>query len=230
MVKHWGRECSLVYARVGELLKVGPIQYWRTQNFHKRKKDEWHSTLSSLEMSIRPTIVDAGGFRGDFTRQCLDLWPDARVTIYEPVPGLASVCQERFAERNVTVRPFALGAANCTMRMTGFGTDAATLETVTKSAGPEVRVVDSAGEVDQWGAIDLLALNVEGSEYAVIDRLAHSGRLDKCGAIAVQFHRIRNHRILRSISQRQLSVTHECVFSVPYLWEIWIRRSPKELA
>ena len=38
-------------------------------------------------------IVDVGAYRGDFARQCLRLWPRARLTCFEPLPARADTLE-----------------------------------------------------------------------------------------------------------------------------------------
>lgn len=45
------------------------------------------------------TVLDVGGNVGDFAEQCRGLWPEARVTSFEPVPALAKVQRERAGGR-----------------------------------------------------------------------------------------------------------------------------------
>lgn len=35
-------------------------------------------------------ILDVGAYRGDFARECLRLWPDARISSFEPLPSRAA--------------------------------------------------------------------------------------------------------------------------------------------
>src|SRR5205814_9591686 len=76
--------------------------------------------------------------------------------------------------------------------------------------------------------VDLLKLNIEGSEYDVLERLAETEWLPRIGIVLVQFHEWlpRVHRRRRAL-QRVLARTHTQLWDYPWVWEAW-RRSVGE--
>ena len=50
----------------------------------------------------------------------------------------------------------------------------------------EVKIKDVADHINE--PIDLLNINIEGSEFAVLERLIETGKLDLIKEIQVQFH------------------------------------------
>ena len=69
---------------------------------------------------------------------------------------------------------------------------------------------------------DLLKLNIEGGEYAVLNRLIFSGDINKINNIQVQFHKIK-----KSSSEDRLNIvrsprkTHTRSWYFPWVWENW---------
>lgn len=71
-----------------------------------------------------------------------------------------------------------------------------------------------------------MAINAEGEEYPLLDRLIESGYISKIENLLVQFHDIyqkdaeeRMNRI-----QRELLKTHRPVFQYKFVWERWKRK------
>ena len=180
-------------------------------------------------MPLSPSIVDAGGYTGDFSQFCLDAWPTAKITIYEPVDELARGCEQRFAGKsNVAVKRLALAARAGTTQLLDPGSDAGRIpdRSNVRALGRVVSTVDAAQELALIGSTNLLALNVEGSEYEILRRLVETGEIRGVENLAVQFHRIRGHRRQFKATREALAKTHECVFAVPFVWELWRRSVP----
>ena len=99
----------------------------------------------------------------------------------------------------------------------------------TKSeSGIDVSIIDVVEWFDsnQIGNVSLMAINAEGGEYPLLDRLIDSGYISKIENLLVQFHDIyqkdaeeRMNRI-----QRELLKTHQPVFQYKFVWERWKRK------
>lgn len=68
--------------------------------------------------------------------------------------------------------------------------------------------------------VDLIAINIEGGEYELLERMIEKGHINKFDRIQVQFHNV----LLDSSDRRDkiisvLNETHDHVFSVPFVWD-----------
>ena len=74
--------------------------------------------------------------------------------------------------------------------------------------------------------IDLLYLNIEGSEYKLLDQLIESGLINKIKHLQVQFHNyIDDASNKRKLIRKHLDKTHKCIFNFPFIWERWDRQN-----
>lgn len=130
--------------------------------------------LKSLGFTPRG-VIDVGASRGDFTRLCLNLWPDAAVTCIEPLMEHQSVLQALAQQYSrVTVHPPLLLGATPQEAVTFHEADTASsvLPEHIAQNHPTRRVPMTTLDVlyDQ-GILpvpDLLKLDVQGYELAVL--------------------------------------------------------------
>ena len=136
-----------------------------------------------------PTLVDVGGFKGEYTKAFLDRFPSGRSIVFEPSPAHFEIAVRNLSGRNVALRNVALGA------MTGSGTlhkdtEITGLASLTKRAlvnAPitEPVTIETLDSVAGIGVVDLLKIDVEGHE---LDVMRGARRLFESGAISlVQF-------------------------------------------
>ena len=72
--------------------------------------------------------------------------------------------------------------------------------------------------------VDLMAINCEGSEYNILNRLIFSGKIKSIRHILVQFHAfVHDAEARRDALQKELSNTHRQRWCYPFVWEAWSR-------
>lgn len=82
--------------------------------------------------------------------------------------------------------------------------------------------------VESW---DLIKLNIEGGEYAVLKKLIDSGLICKFKHIQVQFHlNVPNARKKYKELVKQLRHTHTRQWCYPFVWESWQRKGWHEVS
>ena len=71
-------------------------------------------------------------------------------------------------------------------------------------------------------SIDLLYMNIEGSEYRLLNDIINTGYINNVKHLQVQFHNfVDGSKKKRSEIRRELKKTHDCVFNFPFIWERW---------
>ena len=141
--------------------------------------ESWLERLRALALPPRPMVVDGGANKGAVTQRFLAVWPDCRVTAFEPQPRLARKLAKRFAdEPRVAVRPVALGEAPATLPLTILARP--TLSSLLpptgireKYAGQDLPVTDTVEvPVMRLDAVvpraDVIKLDVQGSELPAL--------------------------------------------------------------
>ena len=74
--------------------------------------------------------------------------------------------------------------------------------------------------------IDLLKINIEGSEFLILPDILSKKIIIKIKYLQIQFHSFYpKSKELRDEIRAKLSVTHEEEWNYPFVWESWKRKS-----
>jgi hypothetical protein len=77
-------------------------------------------------------------------------------------------------------------------------------------------------EEQQISRIDLIKINIEGSEFDLFEYLLSHQFLSRITGILVQFHNFAPQSESRMQAIKSgLRTTHECVFEYKFVWEYW---------
>jgi len=190
---------------------------WRTQYPHE-------AVLFDHPLTPRSTVVDLGGFRGDFTAEMVARY-GCRCLVFEPVPQFADRISRRFEQNpQVQVISAGLAAKDATLAFHVHGESTSTYRGTGQAVEGQLLAFDRA--LNQLGVdrIDLLKINIEGGEFDLLDWMVESDWIDRVDRIQVQFHdfvpdaEARRDRLVQALSQ-----THQQDFCVPFVWEGWSR-------
>ena len=70
--------------------------------------------------------------------------------------------------------------------------------------------------------IDVMQINIEGSEYSVLERMIEKDLLKDIKVLLIQFHTfVENHEMRRAIIQEKLLDTHNQTYNEDFVWEKW---------
>jgi len=171
------------------------------------------------------TVVDLGGFRGDFSAEMLARYR-CRALIFEPVPRYAQQIRERFASNPAAqVIDAGLGAESSTLCMHVAGERSSQYEQAGETIEARLERFDETLERLGVSRIDLLKINIEGGEYDLLDWLVESDWAQRIDRLIVQFHDfVPDAEARRERLAGALGRTHEPYFGVPFVWEGWSRR------
>ncbi len=136
-----------------------------------------------------PLILDCGANIGFSTLNYLRQYPKAKVVAFEPDPQFAPVLRrnlERNGAADVEVVEAAAWISKGEARWLCEGIDGSKILELGQEAADTavVRTVDLAGYLD--GPVDLLKLDIEGAEYAVLEHLG--GRLGNVRNALIECH------------------------------------------
>lgn len=165
-------------------------------------------------------VIDAGGYFGDFTA---NLGCNCKVIIFEPEPNFYEHIKKRFKDDpKIRVEPFALGKKEGESELY-IRKDATSLyKELAKSTNMvKVPVIRLSSYIKDFSQVDLLKLNIEGSEYDVIQDLAENEQISKITEILVQFHIVASGtRHKYRMSRETLSKSHRKTGG-NFKWETW---------
>jgi FkbM family methyltransferase len=171
-------------------------------------------------------VFDLGGYEGNwasdiFSRYC------CTIHIFEPVPAYADRIRDRFSSnKHIHVHKFALA------ERTGYGEivlkDDGSSMFIKEGKHQQIQLVDGIEFVRQEGIqlIHLMKINIEGSEYDLLDYIIRTGFIECIENIQVQFHDfVPDAQKRMSAIQEQLKATHDLTYQFPFIWENWKKRT-----
>lgn len=133
-----------------------------------------------------PRILDIGGHIGLASLRFRELYPEARLTIFEPDPKLVEILRANLAAFG-DIRSEVLAAAawvdEGTQPFAYRGDDSGALD---PNSPHLVSTVDVAKYCEQ--PVDFLKMDVEGAEYALLSHLALTGGLTRVSRLCVELH------------------------------------------
>ena len=123
---------------------------------------------------LRPRVIyDVGAYRGDFALTCLDIWPEANIVCFEPLPHRIPDLK-KLARRwpSITVDPTLLGAAERDAVQL-FTAETASSVLVETAAPQQKSVFCRQTTIDAVSArmgefADLIKIDVQGYELEVL--------------------------------------------------------------
>jgi FkbM family methyltransferase len=187
--------------------------------------------LVDIDPRAGAVVVDVGAYRGRWTEKLLGhVGSSADVTVhaFEPMEGPRThFTQLLGGDPRVHLHPYGLAGRDFNTAMThaGPGSSLFVDRGADNAVGTsEVVLRDVAGVLDELSVdrIDVIAINIEGGEYELLDRMYTTGWLSRTGTVFVQFHEFAPgaYRGIRR-NRRQLSKTHDLAWRYPWVWERW---------
>jgi FkbM family methyltransferase len=216
--------------RGSQLIYLSPDARWSERS--KPRVEAWfsdprHETLrEDYPLNSDSVVFDVGGFKGDWATAIFSRFT-CRVEVFEAVPEFAAKLDRKFAPNpKISVHPVALGAADGSAVIHMQGDISSTRFTPSQSSETPVTVRDVASFVNvEADGVDLLKLNIEGDEYALLERLLDAGLMTNIRYLLVQFH---DHvpDVERRLARIEagLEETHQLMWRFPFIWESWERK------
>ena len=164
-------------------------------------------------------VIDVGGYKGDWTA-FITRMHNCYVDIYEPLEDYCIAMRARFAGNpKIKVINAALDGYDG-HHYIAFMEDSSSLYYPYRDDAIQVPVMNASLAVN--GMVDLLALNCEGSEYAILDVLIRSGKISQIRNLLVQFHTfVPDAKAKRDGLIESLWNTHQQRWCYPFVWEAW---------
>lgn len=167
-------------------------------------------------------VFDVGGYEGSWAENINKKFKP-NLYIFEPVKKYFDLIQTKFTnEDNVKVYNLGLSDSNKDLEINLLNDGSSIF---IKSQNTEtIKLVDIVTfmEENDINTIDLLKLNIEGSEYELLEHLIRKNKIKNIKNIQVQFHDFVDYAIDRRDRIREfLSKTHKETYCYNFVWENW---------
>lgn len=196
------------------------IQAERVVKWFEDKGDETHRL--NYELNENSVIFDIGGYKGEFARDICCKY-NSTIFIFEPIPEFYQQIVSRFSH-NSKVKVFNFGLGNNNYKTKISLEDNSSSINKSSSNSIEIQIISFNDFINehQISTIDLAKLNIEGSEYDLLESILEAGNITKIQNIQVQFHDFVPNALERMrLIQDMLSQTHELTYQYEFIWENW---------
>jgi FkbM family methyltransferase len=204
------------------------LRYATDEQYRALKRYKWSKDATPLDVdypdAVGGVVLDFGGYSGGFALRC-ERELAAKVYCYEPVPEFeAQILKSLPVGCTITVRGHGVASQtrNATFDLRGEATaeGAQTQDAVIV----ELQSIEDIMARDAPEGVALMAMNIEGAEYEVLEKMIDIGLIARVTHLRVQFHLTvpQSRKRYAAIADR-LSRTHSLNWRFPFIWESWSR-------
>lgn len=177
-------------------------------------------------------IIEIGAYNGFFTEMLADKFPEAIIVALEPVPSLFAEAEARLQGREKVILSNS-GLWNSpesyhydfSLPMTDDGAASTVIPSLEQRDGVRARFFDIGSYLEMFGDIDLLVMNVEGSEYELLPRILETDAIKRIKNLQIQFHDVADDSFDKMVAIRDdLARTHFLTYRFEFVMENWRRR------
>jgi len=187
---------------------LGPaLQDWQRENLEH--------TRYEYDLSFNDLVIDIGAYKGEWAERIYNEFRCSMILI-EPTEYIRSFPEH---EGKVKIINKAASTHNGKLQFGG----GAYYTSVFEQGTHEYECFDICSLLETCGEIALMKVNIEGSEYDILNHIIDNKQHLKIKNIQVQFHTIEGvpyERWYNEIAEK-LSKTHELTWRTPFVWENW---------
>ena len=169
-------------------------------------------------------VFDVGAYKGTFTERIYNAY-QCNVYAFEPLENYYNFLSQKYIyEKKIRFYNFGLLDTDSTEKLSNidgassiYNRDEGKLELTVKMKSFNNFVIENSIK-----KIDLLYMNIEGSEYRLLNEIIKSGYIKNIQHLQVQFHNfVDDSKKMRKQIHKELKKTHKCIFNFPFMWERW---------
>jgi FkbM family methyltransferase len=197
--------------------------------FDKESLDRWFKDNGDLtyrlnyDLNNNSTVFDLGGYVGDWSQQISDKY-DCNIFIFEPVLSYYKEIEKRFSD-NKKVKPFNSGLSPNDEYLEIYHNSASSSVFGTSGKSETICFKNIKKFIDDHKIknIDLIKINIEGSEYDLLEYIIENNIQGIFKNIQVQFHKniVPDWDSRRDNIIEKLKKSHNRTYNYEFVWENW---------
>lgn len=187
----------------------------------------WYEANNKMDLrhdyplSQDSVIFDLGAYLGQWSQKIWDRY-QCYIYAFEPVKQFYEQARESLKHDKVTVFNYAIGNSDRTEDITFIKDGSTFFVDGDKLEHVEVRDIVRVMKDLNVPKVHLIKMNVEGSEYEILERLIDLNMLSMFDNLQIQFHReVDNYQERRKKIHEALKRTHKCLYNYELIWESW---------
>ena len=191
-------------------------------------KDNASDLLYEHNLGPDSIVVEVGAHMGDWSEKMYTRF-NCKILAYEPVYEYYIQLKKNTSQfENIELYNFGLGRRNEKIKIKHRGVQTNIFNR--NNDYDEIIEIKDIAFIEQLNniSIDLMNINIEGSEYDLLDRIIETKMINNINNIQVQFHEwlpsIRETKVLRNNIHNKLKKTHKLEYSYDFVWEKWSKK------
>ncbi len=169
-------------------------------------------------LNNKSIVLDVGGYMGNFSDRIISLY-NPYLIIFEPVNKFFEILKNKYS-RNTKVKIYKYGLSDQNTKQNIYLSYDGTSFLKKSKKAENVELKNVADIIKKYKSVDLMSINIEGSEYVVIEKLASTELIKRIKYLQVQFHNfIPDSDNYRKKVIKMISKTHNYRYSYPFVWE-----------
>ncbi len=191
--------------------------FWNLNNGDNKLSLDYYLNSESI-------VFDVGAYEGNFTKKIHKKF-NCNIYAFEPLEKYSEMLKEFFQEDlNVRIYNFGLLDEDKMIKLSNIDGASSIFSRPEGELNTSVAMKSFINFIEEnsINKIDLLYMNIEGSEYKLLDQIIESGFIKKINHLQIQFHNfVEDSSNLRKNLRKKLRKTHKCKFNYPFIWERW---------
>ena len=171
------------------------------------------------ELDEKSIVFDIGSYEGDWAAKILHRYSCA-VHCFEPVEEYFNVLKGRFENNSlISLHNFGLWNESAEFGICKNG-DASSI--IVGNVNSTIQLVDAHTFLSEFHSIDLAEINIEGSEYVLLNYLIETGDIRLFKNLQIQFHDTIPNALDSVMDIRlKLARTHVQTYCYEFVFESW---------
>ena len=169
-------------------------------------------------------VFDIGAYHGSFTEKIFKKF-NCNIYAFEPILENSDKIRSKFKHNNkIKIYDFGLIDSDRDEKISNIGLGSSIFPRDEGIPDNFIKLVSFEKFIQQNSIqkIDLVYVNIEGSEYDLMRHIIDSGNIKKIKFLQIQFHNfIENSTLRRMQIRNDLKKTHKPIFNYSFTWEGW---------
>lgn len=165
-------------------------------------------------------VFDIGGYKGQFASDIYSKY-NCYIYIFEPVKEFYNIIEERFSmNKNIKVFPIGLGGDSQIQKIYHHDNGTSIFRPSKQFEEIKIQSISEFVFKNDIKRVSLIKINIEGSEYDLLENLISNNLVSRFENIQVQFHPDMNNSWNRMNAIRsELCKTHMLTYSYNFIWD-----------
>lgn len=198
----------------------------RNPNVDRWFADHGDQTLRlQYDLNQDSVVLDLGGYEGQWASDIHAMY-NCEVHIFEALPEFAQSIEQRFKKNpRLHVYSYGIGEKSKIVDFYINRNGSSMVRATGQLVQAKIVSADNFLREKNIQHVDLMKINIEGAEYALLEHLLEVGWIEHIENLQIQFHdffpqaRERMQKI-----QNMLRTTHELTYQYDFVWENWAKK------